>query len=354
MGERNPEHEEHQGGLRRWLARDNGNTRSAAEWQSAEQKVRLRRDRAAHHDDGRSHENDRGAPGSGHWNPSQRDEERRRADADWQARERSSEHDWRDELGMSDFHFGRQARHYSPHAAGDHPRNGSAGDGRMPQRPAETLHLDWERSARLREDYGDYGHEQDDRYRAQAPSAGNWLAHPQGDNAMQSRHGGTWATRGGPGVRRQARPPRGYVRSDERIREDICECLMTHPYVDASDVSVEVRGGVVHLEGSVAERDMRYALESVAAGCMGVQDVENRVRVGKPADDTAGTPHGLPQANRGAASATAAASGAAQSDGARSPSAQDAGLANASVSDTHGLGSGATNDTSRFIRPHTD
>ena len=35
-------------------------------------------------------------------------------------------------------------------------------------------------------------------------------------------------------------PPKGYTRSDERIREDVCERL-THEDVDAGNVEVSVR-----------------------------------------------------------------------------------------------------------------
>jgi hypothetical protein len=76
------------------------------------------------------------------------------------------------------------------------------------------------------------------------------------------------------------RMARMYQRTDERIRDDVCERLAHSNAVDATNVSVEVRDSVVTLEGSVPERPMRYALEDIAARCMGVVDVDNRVRVG--------------------------------------------------------------------------
>jgi len=82
-----------------------------------------------------------------------------------------------------------------------------------------------------------------------------------------------------PDPRRMAR---AYGRTDERIREDVCERLAHSNAVDPSDVSVAVRDGVVTLEGTVPQRPMRYALEDIAARCMGVVDVDNRVRVGRP------------------------------------------------------------------------
>ena len=82
--------------------------------------------------------------------------------------------------------------------------------------------------------------------------------------------------------------PKGYQRSDERIREDICERLWHDSRVDVGEVSVDVKGGVVSLEGSVPERRMKHVIEDTAASCRGVKDVENRIRVarsGSPAGD---------------------------------------------------------------------
>src|SRR5256885_12501149 len=41
------------------------------------------------------------------------------------------------------------------------------------------------------------------------------------------------------------RGPKGYRRSDERIREEVMERLTFSPDIDASDVEVEVQDGVV-------------------------------------------------------------------------------------------------------------
>jgi osmotically-inducible protein OsmY len=79
--------------------------------------------------------------------------------------------------------------------------------------------------------------------------------------------------------RRFARGPKGYQRSDERIKEDISERLMQSHQIDSSDVTVEVKGGMVTLEGTVPHRYMRHAIENIADSCLGVQDIDNRVRV---------------------------------------------------------------------------
>jgi osmotically-inducible protein OsmY len=74
--------------------------------------------------------------------------------------------------------------------------------------------------------------------------------------------------------------PRGYRRSDARIYEEVCEALSADADVDASDMEVQVESGEVMLSGTVADRVMRRQAEDVAAGCAGVRDVHNRLRLG--------------------------------------------------------------------------
>jgi hypothetical protein len=76
-----------------------------------------------------------------------------------------------------------------------------------------------------------------------------------------------------------ARGPKGYTRSDERIQDDISERLWRAEYIDSSEVTVAVENGVVKLTGTVPERWMRHAIEDVVDSCMGVQDLENNIRV---------------------------------------------------------------------------
>jgi osmotically-inducible protein OsmY len=73
--------------------------------------------------------------------------------------------------------------------------------------------------------------------------------------------------------------PRGYARSDERIKEDVCERLSEHHYIDATDVSVEVKDGVVTLEGAVGDRWQKYQAEDLTDTISGVKDISNRLTV---------------------------------------------------------------------------
>lgn len=72
--------------------------------------------------------------------------------------------------------------------------------------------------------------------------------------------------------------PKGYVRSDERIREDVCERLMYSPY-DASDVEVTVTRGEVTLSGTVRHRAEKWGIEDVIEDVVGVHDIHNQIRI---------------------------------------------------------------------------
>jgi osmotically-inducible protein OsmY len=81
-------------------------------------------------------------------------------------------------------------------------------------------------------------------------------------------------------VSHRGKGPTNYRRSDERIREDVCEYLTHDERVDASNIEVNVQEGVVILSGSVDERMAKRRAEDIADSCMGVRDVRNEIRVG--------------------------------------------------------------------------
>jgi hypothetical protein len=80
--------------------------------------------------------------------------------------------------------------------------------------------------------------------------------------------------------RQQGRGPRSYQRSDDRIREDICERLM-RAWMDADDVDVRVEKGEVTLSGTVKSRDEKRAIEDLCEDVLGVKDVHNEIRVAR-------------------------------------------------------------------------
>ena len=73
--------------------------------------------------------------------------------------------------------------------------------------------------------------------------------------------------------------PKGYIRSDARILEDVSERLMADGHVDARGIEVEVKGGEVFLKGTVPVRYMKRLAEDVSASALGVKDVQNQLRV---------------------------------------------------------------------------
>ena len=85
---------------------------------------------------------------------------------------------------------------------------------------------------------------------------------------------------GGMGQHR-GKGPKGYQRSDERIKELLCERLSEDPEIDPSDVTINVTGGKITLEGTVDSRQAKNAIEDIAEQC-GVQDVQNNLRVQRP------------------------------------------------------------------------
>jgi hypothetical protein len=83
-----------------------------------------------------------------------------------------------------------------------------------------------------------------------------------------------WRT--GPHV---GRGPRGYRRSDDRIRDDVCERLWDDGMVDASDIDVSVDNGEVLLDGYVNNRYEKRQAEMTAELARGVTDVRNHLRL---------------------------------------------------------------------------
>jgi osmotically-inducible protein OsmY len=73
--------------------------------------------------------------------------------------------------------------------------------------------------------------------------------------------------------------PKGYTRSDERIKEDINDRLSDDVFVDASSIDVAVENGDVTLTGSVSTRSEKRRSEDIAEQVSGVKNVENRLRL---------------------------------------------------------------------------
>src|SRR5262245_48685933 len=115
-------------------------------------------------------------------------------------------------------------------------------------------------------------------------SRGGW---PQGSQMGQGRYGGEAFGGGqrqgrGSSMARQSyagRGPKGYTRSDDRIREDISDALMDDHDIDASEIEVDVKDGEVMLRGTVDSRDAKRLAEDLVESVSGVKNVQNSLRV---------------------------------------------------------------------------
>jgi hypothetical protein len=133
-------------------------------------------------------------------------------------------------------------------------------------------------------------------------SGSYWPERGQGQSPSRFDHGGS--ERSGYGSERYGagwrsgvwqgphvgRGPRGYQRSDERIREDICERMCVHGELDASEIDVAVSGGEVTLQGSVGDRHSKRLAEDLAEQASGVREVHNLLRVTTVTLDPPGQP----------------------------------------------------------------
>ena len=73
------------------------------------------------------------------------------------------------------------------------------------------------------------------------------------------------------------RGPRGWRRSDARIRDDVCQWMSDDSRLDAREIDVRVEDGDVTLEGRVEHPVARRLAEEIAAAVPGVRDVFNRL-----------------------------------------------------------------------------
>ena len=118
-----------------------------------------------------------------------------------------------------------------------------------------------------------------------------------GESSWGSRFGGSSSREAGGIFERErgrftGKGPKGYQRSDDRIREDVSDALERDGELDASDVEVIVAGGEVTLEGTVPDRRSKRRAEDLIEDLPGVKEVHNRLRV-KKADESKGGLFGL-------------------------------------------------------------
>lgn len=73
--------------------------------------------------------------------------------------------------------------------------------------------------------------------------------------------------------------PKGWQRSNENIRERVCDALERDPSVDATEIEVTVKDGTVTLSGKVDHRSSKRRAENLIEDLPGVKDVRNEIFV---------------------------------------------------------------------------
>jgi len=74
------------------------------------------------------------------------------------------------------------------------------------------------------------------------------------------------------------------TKSDDGIKEEICEILIKDRHIDASSIFVGVENGIVKLTGSVRSRQEKIAIEDAIENVSGINEVQNDIKVQKNSD----------------------------------------------------------------------
>ena len=160
-----------------------------------------------------------------------------------------------------------------------------AADNERPRRDLEAAASEYYRAAREQRD--DFV-----RWEAQSPGADRDEGNGGRDTAppwARREHGGYWRQYEASRPHFSGRGPKDYRRSDERVREEVCDSMTDDPVLDASEIVVAVANGEVTLSGSVTSRDQKRRAEDVAERISGVKDVTNQLRVVREASGYAHT-----------------------------------------------------------------
>lgn len=79
------------------------------------------------------------------------------------------------------------------------------------------------------------------------------------------------------GINYRGLGPKGFVLSDDQIRDEVCEILTRDSFIDASTIDVSVQKGCVFLQGHVDSRQTKRLAELTIEGLPGVNDVINQL-----------------------------------------------------------------------------
>jgi hypothetical protein len=189
-----------------------------------------------------------------------------RTGREWE-RQGAGGYDWRPEREPPSSGRGPEGREWGPPPYGWRQQNYPWGQ------QGQEGYFGWGRQDRGWEqgEYGGYGGYEGER------QGSRWGQGYHGGQQGYGREGTQWGQQDyGPYT---GRGPKGYRRSDERIREDICDRLTEHPAVDASEIEVVVKDCEVTLTGTVESRAVKHLAENMAETVPGVKEVHNQLRV---------------------------------------------------------------------------
>jgi osmotically-inducible protein OsmY len=149
-------------------------------------------------------------------------------------------------------------------AGGNYGRFGGPTSNRIPYQDES-----YRRASRDR-DRGDWDRRRDNRdnrsfWERATDEVASWFGEDDRDERHKQSHRG--------------KGPKDYSRSDERIREDICDRLSDDPYIDASDINIRVNNGEVILDGHAESKQAKRRAEDLAEKISGVKNVENHLKV---------------------------------------------------------------------------
>lgn len=264
--------------------------RGGREWESQDDYYRSAgRDRSGGYSNPQDYRNygnyGRGYRGGDPWSGTRSFEDQRRFENDWGSRR--YEPSGRSSFGSeSQRERNDPSSHYDPYersyGAGSRGSGRELGDYNRNQN-REPYGLYYYESY---SDYGGGGYE-GDRGRSQGEESFGQQMRDMGHRVMSK-------------VKRAFRGPKGYKRSDERIREDVNDRLSEQASFDPSEIEVSVSNGEVTLTGSVDSRRNKFMAEEIADDVGGVTEVHNQIRVtraqsslgGTPSTDTAATASG--------------------------------------------------------------
>ena len=124
---------------------------------------------------------------------------------------------------------------------------------------------------------GDGGRQaQDDSRRARSYGDDHRQGGGRYESSPRQDHPGEYRTYRATGLRGLG--PQGYIRSDQRISEDVHDRLTDDDHIDASGITVAVQDGEVTLTGTISDRRAKHHAEAIIEHIGGVKHVQNNLR----------------------------------------------------------------------------